>query len=135
MIKGQNQRGITSLSEYVITLSLVVVVVVGMTTYFQRTLQGRMRDTRHYAMSNLREACQDSNCVGKNEIGEGYEPYYLQSNTEVQANSVVHKGLKGSTRGSAGEFISREAFNRQSQGQSTQLPPMNAANDQVLGKE
>ena len=135
MIKGHNQRGIASLGEYVLTLTLVVVVVAGMTTYFQRTLQGRMRDTRHYAISNLREACQDSNCVGKGEIGEGYEPYYLQSNTEVQSNSIVHKGLKGSARGSAGEFISRQELNRQSQGQSVQLPPMNATNDQVLGKE
>ncbi len=129
------QQGTVSISEYILVFILVVAVVAAMAVYIQRSLQGRLRDGRHYAMTKFREECVRTNCVGTGEVGEQYEPYYLQSKANIATDSLKHKGLMTSKLGSSGIFVARTSSNNQSNAQATQLPPMNAINDQVLGKK
>ena len=98
--KWQDRRASLSIGEYILTFALVITVGVAMSVYVQRSLQARMRDARHYAITNLREQCRDTNCVGQGAIGDQYEPYYTQVSANTSLESVNQKGLKASGIGS-----------------------------------
>ncbi|MBI3601834.1 MAG: hypothetical protein HY209_02970 [Candidatus Omnitrophica bacterium] len=140
MVKGRRQQGVTSLAEYTMTFFLVIAVVVAMTTYIQRSLQARIRDARHYMIAAVSNQC-DANCMnatglaGSNTIGEQYEPYYAAVNATVSADSLVRKGLLAPGVGSTGIFRAQTNEQNQSASDSNQLPPVNAANDKVLGAQ
>jgi len=70
-------------AEYALLIALVVAGVIAMQTYAQRALQARIHDTSVYM----------ANATG--EIGNAtqYEPYYMQSNYEVNSESVENKRL------------------------------------------
>jgi hypothetical protein len=127
IFKYHGQQAAVSIGEYILTFTLVLAFIAGISTYFQRSLQARMRDGRHYLATNLREQCVNTNCVGRGDIGEGYEPYYTQVNSEILSNRVAHRGVAGEV------FIARSKLDNQSESQSEQLPPKNAVNDRVLG--
>ena len=133
MIKALNPKGIATVGEYLLTFTLVIAVVIGMATYFQRAMQGRMRDARHMTITNLREACRDTNCVGQGAIGEGYEPYYQQITSNVASRTDEFKGMV--VQNSQHDFFSQRSANNQNQSQSNQLAPINAVNDQVIGRQ
>jgi Flp pilus assembly pilin Flp len=74
-------------AEYALLIALVVAGVIAMQTYAQRALQARVHDAAQYMAS-----------AGSNsDIGLGnstqYEPYYLQSNYDVNTNSQEGKHL------------------------------------------
>ncbi len=74
-------------AEYALLIALVVAGVIAMQTYAQRAMQARIHDAAQYMAS------ADSNSA----IGLGnstqYEPYYMQSNYDVNTNSVENKRL------------------------------------------
>src|SRR5208337_2462050 len=74
-------------AEYALLIALVIAGVIAMQTYAQRALQARIHDASQY-MANA-----DSNVS----IGLGnstqYEPYYLNSQYNVGANSAENKRL------------------------------------------
>lgn len=132
--KGNCQQGTASLGEYILIFALVIAAVSTMAAYVQRGVQAAMRDGRHYVATNVRAECASTNCVGDGDLGEHYEPYYLQSNATVETSSLKHTGLIASGLGTSGTFVSRVSSNNENNLTSAQLPPKEAANDQVLGK-
>jgi Flp pilus assembly pilin Flp len=70
-------------AEYALLIALVVAGVIAMQTYAQRAMQARIHDASQYLANST------------SEIGNStqYEPYYLQSNYDVNTNSVDNKRL------------------------------------------
>ncbi len=125
----RDQRGSTSLGEYALTIFLVVGVVVVMTTYVRRSLEGRMRDARHYMINAVSNVCSsDVNCMnatnlgGKNAIGEQYEPYYISVVGNQNLDSFKRKGLYVASSGKE-EFDSYSNIETQGNSYSGQAPP------------
>ena len=57
----RHNKGQAILPEYVVTFFIVIAVVVGMTSYIQRSFQARLWDARNY-MVNVANAACDNNC-------------------------------------------------------------------------
>lgn len=57
MAQWRDQRGVSTLSEYAVTVFLVVVTISAMSLYVQRTFQGRVHDARHYMVKNINDGC------------------------------------------------------------------------------
>jgi len=76
-------------AEYALLIALVVAGVIAMQTYAQRAMQARIHDAAQYM------ATTTSNDANGNTIGNStqYEPYYMQSNYDVNTNSVENKRL------------------------------------------
>ena len=70
-----------ALSEFVISLAIVLMVCFGMQTYVKRGLQGRYRDAVNDGTANL------VNYVP-------YEPYYLSSSTTVARDERVKETME-----------------------------------------
>ena len=130
-----NNKGQSSLPEYVVTFFLVIAAGVAMTTYIQRSLQAKMKDGRDYMVSVASNAC-DADCqaaariTGDNIPGE-YEPYYRQDASNVSRESVHKTALIGGVHVVSGQsrlFDARIADNAitVADGTSTQLPPKDA---------
>jgi Flp pilus assembly pilin Flp len=74
-------------AEYALLIALVVAGVIAMQTYAQRALQARIHDVSKFMASN----------TSNSELGIGnstqYEPYYMQSNYDVNSVSADNKRL------------------------------------------
>ena len=72
-------------AEYALLIALVVAGVIAMQTYAQRAMQARIHDASLYLASN----------TGVDGIGNStqYEPYYLNSDYNVNSSSVDNKRL------------------------------------------
>jgi Flp pilus assembly pilin Flp len=64
-------------AEYALLIALVVAAIIAMQTYAQRALQARVRDASLYLENQTGTIGNDTQ----------YEPYYLQSNYDVNSNS------------------------------------------------
>jgi len=70
-------------AEYALLIALVVAGVIAMQTYAQRALQARIHDASQYMAGT-------TNAIGSN---TQYEPYYMQSNYDVNSKSADTKRL------------------------------------------
>jgi Flp pilus assembly pilin Flp len=70
-------------AEYALLIALVVAGVIAMQTYAQRAMQARIHDASTYMAST-------TNTIGGN---TQYEPYYMQSNYDVNSESEENKRL------------------------------------------
>jgi len=70
-------------AEYALLIALVVAGVIAMQTYAQRAMQARIHDASTYMESSTQT-------IGKS---TQYEPYYMQSNYDVDTNSTEKKLL------------------------------------------
>jgi Flp pilus assembly pilin Flp len=70
-------------AEYALLIALVVAGVIAMQTYAQRAMQARIHDAAIY-MANTTSGIGNST---------QYEPYYLQSDYNVDSNSIENKRL------------------------------------------
>ncbi len=128
MIKLMDKRAVASIGEYILTFTLVFLIIGSMAVYIQRALQARMRDTRHYAMTEFRKGCTDAiNCVGAGKIAEQYEPYYSQVGIDNARNNVRQAGVSGR------QTISSSKLESLSNVLMNQLPPKEAVNQVLLG--
>ena len=120
MFKILNRNnGQASMSQYVIVFFLAIGALVAMTTFVQRALQARIRDTRNYMLDNLKTYGN----VQTNMHYE-YEPYYANVSTTIarsksEQSDLVAGGVTG---------IFRKNINSQAIGDtvSTQAPPKDA---------
>lgn len=76
----KNRRAQAVMGEYVLTVFMVVLMVIGMTVYFKRSIQGRIRDAKVYMINEVR---QRTSGYYDNELYYEYEPYYINTNAEV----------------------------------------------------
>ena len=74
-------------AEYALLIALVVAGVIAMQTYAQRSLQARMRDAGQYLTSQ-------TSTLGNS---AQYEPYYSQSNYNVDRDTESNKRLGNGT--------------------------------------
>ncbi len=105
LLKNKNKKG-QNTAEYALLIALVVAGVIAMQTYAQRTLQARMHDASQYLTSQ-------TSTIGN---ATQYEPYYLQSNYNIDRESedgtILGKGLAAKysstnrTRQSGGSQVS-----------------------------
>ena len=82
MLRMKSEFGQTTTSEVVILLFIVVGAVVGMSAYFQRGLQAKLRDANAYVINMASEAYG-------NKIPGQYEPYYGQLSSEISRDETT----------------------------------------------
>ena len=87
----RNNKGQSSLPEYVVTFFVVIAAAVTMTIYIQRSLQAKTRDARDHMFSAAAKEC-DADCraaagISGNGIPREYEPYYGYINSQTRRDS------------------------------------------------
>ncbi len=82
------KKGQATTVEYVIMILLVVSVIVAMTAYMRRGLQGRIHD------ANRLVAKHAANAIGNSVVLE-YEPYYSESGAVTQKTSRKQERVLG----------------------------------------
>lgn len=120
-----NDKGQAILAEHVMVFFIVVAALTAMTVLVRRAFEARIHDARNFAIEMAANAC-DVNCqAASNGVSWGYEPYYMQTFSDVQRNSDNHQGI---TNGSAGElgaiYISSVNDTSNISSISHQLPPV-----------
>ena len=78
-----NNKKAQNTAEYALLIALVVAGIIAMQQYAQRALQARVRDASTYLAST-------TNTIG---TSVQYEPYYQQSNYDVDRTSAENKKL------------------------------------------
>ncbi len=123
-----NNRGQTTLPEYVLIIFIVIAFAVAISLYAQRALQARVFDARNYAVKSAQAEC-DKDCqeaILTGGITREYEPYYGQiiSNTDRQREDYT--GIEGGVAKIEGiykKYINEESSSRT---ESRQKPPKDA---------
>jgi len=106
------------LSEYAITFFLIVAVISAMSVYVKRALQGRIYEARNTMIRTV-------NAVSGNvAVPLEYEPYYVQTQSEVKRDSTENAMLLGGE--TPGVAIKDFLEKTQAQTNSVQLPPKEA---------
>lgn len=129
-----DNRGQSSLPEYVVTFFIVIATVVAMTVYIQRSLQARIKDSRDY-MVGLASANCDGDCraaagISGSSIPREYEVYYGRVDSSTSRNSSVNADLIGGADRADRQFYKNTEETVETTSTSTQLPPGAAAGDQ-----
>ena len=75
-------------AEYALLIALVVAGIIAMQQYAQRSLQARVRDAAVYMATETKDLGVD-----KTKPAVQYEPYYLQSNYEIDRQSAENVRL------------------------------------------
>lgn len=118
------KRGQMIASEYVITLFVVVGVITGMSVYFRRAVQGRIRDA-HNAMLNIVRDRIGTQYAG-NDVYIQYEPYYRETDSEVVVANNNQSQVLPSYPLSSGLYRSNPNEQAFRISNTTTLPPINA---------
>ena len=114
MFKNLKKQNAQAVGEYVVTYLIVLLVIVGMTMYIKRALQGRMLDAKNYMMKTAAISYGST-------INSGYEPYYLNTDAMVTRNADEQQQLLGGL--ATGIFRKDISINTSVQSFSNQLPP------------
>lgn len=72
----RQDKGQGIIVQYALTFFLVVAVIVAMTAYVRRAVQGRIYDTRHFMFYTANEAFSDTSLNLYGNLLMAYEPYY-----------------------------------------------------------
>lgn len=87
LLKDRAGQGVAA--EYAILFFIVVAVIVSMTTYIKRTLQGRIHDARNYMYIQVNGTY---NQLYPNRIlPSGYEPYYVKTRTDKNERTITNQ--------------------------------------------
>ncbi len=79
----RNNKAQTTLGEYLLVISIVVVSISAMGVYFRRALQARVHDARKAVITEVMNRTE-GNFVG--DLRYEYEPYYTRSEAIIDAN-------------------------------------------------
>jgi len=99
-------------------------MIVAMTVYFRRAVQGRIVDARTYMVKQTIDAARSTDATFYGNLHIEYEPYYGNTESSVtRDSSETRELLQGGTSG-----IFRKAFNESTQVQtnSTTAAPIEA---------
>ena len=125
-----NNKGQSIIAEYSMIVFIVIAALVAMTSFVQRTFQGRIHDARNYLINSVNTAC-DSNCqAASGGVRYEYEPYYMQTYSLVQqSDNETTTATIGSAKGIGAIYA--KYMNQVTQStvpNSCQLPPICADN-------
>ena len=107
------------MSQYVLVFFMAIGAIVAMTTFVQRTLQARIRDSKIYMMRNIKTYGN----VSANMAWE-YEPYYANVSTVTSRNRSEETRLLGG--GATGIYRKNVNAFMASETNSQQAPPKDA---------
>lgn len=122
--KFLGRRGQMIAAEYVIVLFVVVAVISGMSMYFRRAVQGRIRDA-HNSVLNIVKQRVGAAYTG-NQVYIQYEPYFrVQDTDNIVSNNNTYQVLPTYPLTSG---LYRSSLNEQTRINSSTvtLPPVNA---------
>ena len=111
-------------AEYVLVFFVVIAVISGMSAYFRRALQAKVRDA-HYSMINTVRNKVGGAYTGTN-VYVQYEPYYTNSTALVNRNINNEDRLIASYPLSSGIFRKNKDERTATQATSITNPPINA---------
>ncbi len=120
MLKQLNKNQAQIIGEYVTTITLVIVMVIGMTVFVRRAFQARIKDAKD-AMIGIARASYNGT------IPDDYEPYYLKRSSDVSRETDNQIQLfKDTARGNA--WVLKKVYNEETTAatQSYQAPPKDA---------
>lgn len=120
----QTKDGQMIASEYVIVLFVVVAMMTGMSLYFRRAIQGRIRDA-HNAMFNIVKDRIGTAYAG-NEVYLQYEPYFRDTDSTSLIAGNDTKQILPTYPLSSGLYRYTPNTQVRSSGRTTTLPPVNA---------
>lgn len=113
----RKQSGQAATSEYTVTVLIVIMVIVGMTAFIQRLLQGRIKASRDYMIEHVSVA-------HGNTIEKEYEPYYGHVISNVERRSINRSQLNEG--GLTGIYQKQIDETNQVESVITQAPPKDA---------
>lgn len=100
------RKGQMVTSEYVLLFFVVIAAISAMSLYVQRGMQARQRDARKYMMNLASTACTTASvngvdCMaatvntanGATALAQEYEPYYLDSSSDIRRDSADKRML------------------------------------------
>ena len=96
----KNNKGQGATIQYALTFFFIVAAVTGMTVYFKRTLQGRIRDATFYMGDTVGN-------VYNGRIVRQYEPYYMVSGGDRSMEDTRAKALLGSFNSASGIYTDK----------------------------
>ena len=108
----KDERAQAVLGEYVLVFLIVAGMVTAMTVYFKRTVQGKIRDARNFAVRNV---FQITNGVYTGNLYLEYEPYYtntvsLISRDSTQEVSIIPDNAMGYFRKTMNDVTSIDTY-------------------------
>ncbi len=77
----ENEKAQMVAGEYVLVFFVVVAMLSGMTMYFRRAVQAKIRDAHSSIITTVRNRV--GNIYGGNDVFVQYEPYYRNSVTDT----------------------------------------------------
>ncbi|MCX5681448.1 MAG: hypothetical protein NT079_04120 [Candidatus Omnitrophica bacterium] len=99
MLKTLHKFKAQSVSEYAMTLSLVVLVIMGMTYFIQRLFSARINDARTAMLTALDDEIKNIHLLrgGTPYCGvlTEYEPYYVDKVSDVVSNAQTNVFING----------------------------------------
>lgn len=84
----KNNSGQAVAVEYAVIFLIVVAVIVAMTTYVNRSLQGRIHDARNYMYIQVNSVY---NVYRSGIMPAGYEPYYVETKKDKDEYGVTRQ--------------------------------------------
>ncbi len=87
ILKNKDGQGVAA--EYAILFFIVVAVIVSMTTYIKRTLQGRIHDARNYMYTQVNTIYRSAPFYPNAILPSGYEPYYVKTRTDKDEGTTT----------------------------------------------
>lgn len=118
--EGKRRQAGQVISEYAITIILIITTVAAMSLFLQRGLQAKLRDANMHMVNIIKTQ------VPNTKVFYQYEPYYVESRADIQGFSNQTLGLTKSGGGTSGRF-SKEIDNQFLVGSfGFQAPPGNA---------
>lgn len=84
----KNNSGQAVAVEYAVIFLIVVAVIVAMTTYVNRALQGRIHDARNYMYIQVNSVY---NVYRNGIMPAGYEPYYVNTKKDKNEYGITRQ--------------------------------------------
>ncbi len=104
---------------------IVIAALVAVTTFVQRSLQGRIQDAKSFMIASVNDACDDHcRAATGNTILNEYEPYYARQFSNVQRNEEDNQGqTRGDKQGTGSIYYQWDKSTTNVISNSIQLPP------------
>ena len=112
-----NNKGQGATVQYALTFFFVVVAVTGMTVYFKRTIQGRIRDAT-FSMARTVSNVYNGRIVSQ------YEPYYITASGDRLLTNDKAQAMLASFNSTAGIYMQNGTTVTKATSYSDQAPPV-----------
>jgi len=96
--------------QYTLLFALVAAVAFSMSTFFQRAIQGRFFDARHYMHSLANEVYTNGSYNLAGDARISYEPYYRKETSARAIDATIIDKLMDSGAGTAG--VSKKEYDQ-----------------------